>query len=256
MAFTVIIPARYASTRLPGKPLLEIAGKPMIQHVFERASESDAGEVVVATDNQSIMDTVESFGARALMTREDHASGTDRLEEVVTQLGMPHDAIVVNVQGDEPLIPPALINQVARNLEAHPEASIATLCDTISDIEAVFNPNVVKVVFDQKGMAHYFSRAPIPWARDAFADGQPQALPEGTAYYRHIGIYAYRVGFLKEYVTWSASPLESAESLEQLRALWKGHAIHVDITRETPPAGVDTQADLERVRAHLEASHG
>lgn len=255
MSFTVIIPARYASTRLPGKPLLDIVGKPMVQHVCERAEESDADDVIVATDHESIRDTVESFGARALMTRTDHASGTDRLEEVVTQLGMPEEAIVVNVQGDEPLIPPGLINQVARNLESAPEASIATLCEPIDQVDAVFNPNIVKVVFDQKGMAHYFSRAPIPWSRDAFADGKPSELPPNTAYYRHIGIYAYRVSFLKEYVTWSAAPTEMAESLEQLRALWKGHGIHVDITRETPPAGVDTQEDLDRVRAHMEAAH-
>jgi 3-deoxy-manno-octulosonate cytidylyltransferase (CMP-KDO synthetase) len=259
MPFSVVIPARYASTRLPGKPLLDIVGKPMIQHVYERAMESEAKQVVIATDDDRIRIAAEAFGARVVMTSPDHPSGTDRLEEVVSKLGYYLDDIVVNVQGDEPLIPARIINQVAHNLAAETEASIATLCEQVTDINTVFNPNVVKVIFDQQGMASYFSRAPIPWARDYFSDvsgGQGQALPDPIVlkkvhFYRHIGIYAYRVKLLKSYVKWPVSPLEKAESLEQLRALWHGEKIHVDVVDETPPAGVDTQLDLDRVRAYL-----
>ncbi|WP_097461205.1 3-deoxy-manno-octulosonate cytidylyltransferase [Mangrovitalea sediminis] len=252
MAFSVVIPARYASTRLPGKPLLEIGGKPMIQHVYERASESQASEVVIATDDARIYQVAESFGARVVMTAATHNSGTDRLEEVASRLGYADDHIVVNVQGDEPLIPAALINQVADNLATEAEASIATLCERIHDRESVFNPNVVKVVFDHKGMAHYFSRATIPWARDDFAKGQPASLPDHVRWYRHIGIYAYRVSLLKAFVEWEPAPLEVTEALEQLRALWNGARIHVAEAGVTPAPGVDTEADLERVRAILE----
>lgn len=252
MAFSVVIPARYASTRLPGKPLLDIAGKPMIQHVYERACDSDAAEVVIATDDPRIFQAAEGFGAKAVMTAATHNSGTDRLEEVASQLGYSDDHIVVNVQGDEPLIPADLINQVAHNLAAETEASIATLCERIHDRASVFNPNVVKVVFDHKGMAHYFSRATIPWARDAFAAGQPETLPADVHWYRHIGIYAYRVSLLKAFVQWAPAPLEVTESLEQLRALWNGARIHVAEAGVTPAPGVDTEADLERVRAILE----
>ncbi|WP_166367014.1 3-deoxy-manno-octulosonate cytidylyltransferase [Pseudomonas akapageensis] len=251
-AFTVVIPARFGSTRFPGKPLKQIAGKPMVQHVWEQARKSAAERVVVATDDTRIVEACRAFGAEVLMTREDHNSGTDRLAEVAAQLGLAADAIVVNVQGDEPLIPPAVINQVAANLAAHAEAGIATLAEPIDDVEALFNPNVVKVVADLNGLALTFSRAPLPWARDDFARSR-EALPQGVPYRRHIGIYAYRAGFLHDFVSWGPCWLENAESLEQLRALWHGVRIHVADAQETPPPGVDTPEDLERVRRLLEA---
>lgn len=250
--FTVVIPARLRSTRLPGKPLLPIAGKPMIQHVWEQARKSAASRVVIATDDASIVEACEAFGAEVLLTRADHESGTDRLAEVAAQLGLAADAIVVNVQGDEPLIPAVIIDQVAANLAAHPEAGIATLAEPISEPEAVFNPNAVKVVSDRNGLALTFSRAPLPWARDVFAK-QHDALPEGVPYRRHIGMYAYRAGFLHDFVSWGPCWLEQAESLEQLRALWHGVRIHVADAIEAPPVGVDTPQDLERVRRLLEA---
>lgn len=248
--FHVIIPARYASTRLPGKPLQLIDGKPMVQHVWQQACKSGAASVIVATDDQRIMDACAAFGAKAIMTRADHPTGTDRLQEVVSQLGLPDDACVVNVQGDEPMIPPAVIDQVAANLIAAQEAGIATLAEPIHDSETLFNPNAVKVVCDHQGYALYFSRAPMPWCRDQFASG-PAELPEGIPFRRHVGIYAYKVSFLHAYVGWPASPLETAESLEQLRALWFGTRIHVADACETLPAGVDTAEDLERVRKLL-----
>ncbi|MCY1273666.1 3-deoxy-manno-octulosonate cytidylyltransferase [compost metagenome] len=251
-AFAVVIPARYASTRLPGKPLQDIAGKPMVQHVWEQARRSAAQRVVVATDDARIVEACAAFGAEVLLTRADHNSGTDRLAEVANQLGLASDAIVVNVQGDEPLIPPAIIDQVAANLAAHPEAGIATLAEPIGDVQALFNPNVVKVVADLDGLALTFSRAPLPWARDAFAANRDQ-LPADVPYRRHIGIYAYRAGFLHDFVAWGPCWLENTECLEQLRALWHGVRIHVADALEAPPAGVDTQEDLERVRRLLGA---
>ncbi|TYP65225.1 3-deoxy-manno-octulosonate cytidylyltransferase [Stutzerimonas stutzeri] len=251
-AYTVVIPARYASTRLPGKPLQDIAGKPMIRHVWEQACRSGAQRVVIATDDQRILQACEGFGAQALLTRVDHNSGTDRLAEVADQLGLAADAIVVNVQGDEPLIPPSVIDQVAFNLAAHPEAAIATLAESISDPHALFNPNVVKVLSDINGLALTFSRAPLPWARDEFAR-DPDALPSDVPYRRHIGIYAYRAGFLADFVAWGPCWLENTECLEQLRALWHGKRIHVADAVEAPPAGVDTAEDLERVRKLLGA---
>lgn len=250
--YHVIIPARYASTRLPGKPLQDIAGKTMIEHVWKQAGKSGAESVTVATDDQRIADACRSFGADVIMTRADHPSGTDRLQEVVTRLGLDEAACVVNVQGDEPLIPPALIDQVAENLLAYPEASIATLSEPLRDVDTLFNPNAVKVVSDHRGFALYFSRAPMPWCRDQFAT-TPESLPADVPFQRHIGLYAYKVGFLHDYVRWPASPLETAEALEQLRALWFGCRIHVAEACEIPPAGVDTAADLDRVRAILEA---
>lgn len=250
--FTVVIPARLRSTRLPGKPLLLIAGKPMIQHVWEQARKSAASRVVIATDDASIVEACKAFGAEVLLTRADHESGTDRLAEVAAHLGLAADAIVVNVQGDEPLIPAVIIDQVAANLAAHPEAGIATLAEPISEPEGVFNPNAVKVVSDRDGLALTFSRAPLPWARDAFAR-QRDALPEGVPYRRHIGMYAYRAGFLHDFVSWGPCWLEQTESLEQLRALWHGVRIHVADAIEAPPVGVDTPQDLERVRRLLEA---
>jgi 3-deoxy-manno-octulosonate cytidylyltransferase (CMP-KDO synthetase) len=252
MGFVVVIPARYASTRLPGKPLQDIAGKPMIQHVWEQACRSAATRVVVATDDARIVEACQAFGAEVLLTRADHNSGTDRLAEVASQLGLPGDAIVVNVQGDEPLIPPAIIDQVAANLAAHPEAGIATLGEPIQDAAQLFNPNVVKLVSDANGLALTFSRAPLPWARDAFAADR-ESLPAGVPFRRHIGIYAYRAGFLHDFVAWGPCWLEDTECLEQLRALWHGVRIHVADAREAPPAGVDTPEDLQRVRQLLGA---
>lgn len=247
MTYTVVIPARYGSTRLPGKPLLEIQGKPMVQRVWEQAKRSAAQQVVIATDDARIADIAESFGAHTCMTSPHHPSGTDRLQQVVVQLSLPEDHIVVNVQGDEPLIPPQVIDQVATNLAGHPQAGIATLCEDIDTIEDLTNPNVVKVVRSAQGMALYFSRAPIPWPRDAFMQGQA-TLPASGAWYRHIGIYAYRTGFLHQFVSWPVAPQEQLESLEQLRALHNGVSIHVDKAVQRVPAGVDTAEDLDLVR--------
>ncbi|KIQ37864.1 MULTISPECIES: 3-deoxy-manno-octulosonate cytidylyltransferase [Pseudomonas syringae group] len=249
--FTVVIPARYGSSRFPGKPLKVIAGKPMVQLVWEQARKSSAQRVVVATDDVRIFEACQAFGAEVLMTRDDHNSGTDRLAEVAAQLGLAADAIVVNVQGDEPMIPPAVINQVASNLAAHPEAGISTLAEPIDDVAALFNPNVVKVSSDINGLALTFSRAPLPWARDALAANRDE-LPAGVPLRRHIGIYAYRAGFLHDFVSWGPCMLENTENLEQLRALWNGVRIHVADALEAPPAGVDTPEDLERVRRLLE----
>ncbi|WP_075172018.1 3-deoxy-manno-octulosonate cytidylyltransferase [Neptunomonas phycophila] len=248
MGFSVIIPARYGSSRFPGKPLADIAGKPMVQHVYERALLSEADRVIIATDDSRIANAARAFGAEVCMTREDHPSGTDRLQEVVAQLGFAPDDIVVNVQGDEPLIPPCVINQVAQNLMAEPQASIATLSEPIEDIESLLNPNVVKVVTDRNGLAMYFSRAPIAWPRDAF-NRDKTIMPTGFNWQRHIGIYAYRVGLLNSFVTWEPADVENTECLEQLRALWNGAKIHVAVANELPPAGVDTPEDLERLRA-------
>ncbi len=260
MNFKVIIPARYQSSRLPGKPLLDIAGKPMIQRVYEAAKQSKADEIIIATDDKKILNCAESFGAKVCMTLDTHPSGTDRLQEVASKYGFDDDDIVVNVQGDEPLIPPALINQVAENLSHHSWASIASLCERIDAVDAVFNPNNVKVVFNKIGEALYFSRAPIPWSRnlvtlksiesmdDSFSYDVNRAELSQLDYYRHIGIYAYRTQFLNEYVTWETSRLESMESLEQLRALDHGHRIHMDFACEPSASGVDTEKDLEEIR--------
>ncbi|MDQ2696086.1 MAG: 3-deoxy-manno-octulosonate cytidylyltransferase [Pseudomonadota bacterium] len=249
--FRVAIPARYASTRLPGKPLLAIAGRPMIEHVHRRALASGAREVVIATDDPRIRDAAEGFGATVCMTDAGHASGTDRLAEVAQRLNWPDEAIVVNLQGDEPLMPPPLLAQVARGLEEHPEAGIATVATPLHDRREVFDPNVVKVVLDAQGYALYFSRAPIPYHRDAFARGG-DALPEGALYLRHIGLYAYRAEILRRYPRLPPCMPERAESLEQLRALWNGIRIHVLVTDAAPPVGVDTPADLARVEAVLQ----
>jgi 3-deoxy-manno-octulosonate cytidylyltransferase (CMP-KDO synthetase) len=252
MSFTVVIPSRYGSSRLPGKPLLDIVGKPMIQRVWEQAIQSDASDVVVATDDERIQTVVEGFGARCCMTSPSHPSGTDRLEQVVTELGLAGGEIVVNVQGDEPLIPPEVINQVAASLRSHPEASMSTLCEPIETVEDLTNPNVVKVVSDESGRALYFSRAPIPWPRDAFA-ADPDSMPEQGRWYRHIGIYAYRAAFLQRYVTWSPAPQEVLESLEQLRALHNGEHIQVAEAVGFVPPGVDTQEDIDAMRQLLES---
>ena len=250
--FTVLIPARYASTRLPRKPLADIAGKPMVVRVAERSRASGAARVVVATDDERVLRACEAHRVEALMTRDDHPTGTDRLAEAAAALALPPEAIVVNVQGDEPLLAASLIERMATLLARHGDASIATACHAIDDPSEAFNPNVVKVVRDAHGYALYFSRATIPWARDAFASGRG-ALPPGLPLYRHYGLYAYRVAFLERYPTLPPAPIERFEALEQLRALWHGHRIVVDVTDGTPAPGVDTPEDLERVRAIYEA---
>lgn len=248
VAFTAVIPARFASTRLPGKPLADIAGKPMVVRVGEQAAKSGAARVVIATDHEDVQRAARQFDMTALMTRADHATGTDRLAEVVEQLNMAQDDIVVNVQGDEPLIDPKLIAAVAEMLAAKPDAAIATAAHGISDAAEFFNPNVVKVVRDANGFAQYFSRAPIPFARDAFALTR-DSLPQGFPARRHIGIYAYRVAFLRRYAALAPAPTEQFESLEQLRAMHHGFRIAVVDWPCALAPGVDTPEDLERVRA-------
>lgn len=248
MDYTIVIPARYASTRLPAKPLQDIVGKPMIQRVYEQACKANAQRVVVATDHAEIESVCRGFGAEVILTSVHHPTGTDRIQEVAVKLGLRDDEVVVNVQGDEPLLPPSLIEQVAQLLAQNPAAAIATLCEPIEDETLVFNPNVVKVVTTQEGKALYFSRATIPWSRDGF-NQTPKQIP--AAYFRHIGMYAYRVGFLHQYVNWSPCPLEQIEALEQLRALYYGAVIQVAQATEIPPGGVDTPEDLERVRHYF-----
>ncbi|MDB6062815.1 MAG: 3-deoxy-D-manno-octulosonate cytidylyltransferase [Verrucomicrobiaceae bacterium] len=256
MSFIVVIPARLASTRLPNKPLLDIGGKPMIQRVWERAQLSEATRVIIATDDARVAVAVESFGGEVCMTRATHESGTDRLQEVAALLAFDDAQIIVNVQGDEPLIPPAVINQVARNLAASDRAGIATLAKRIRRRDEIFNPNIVKVVVDNMMHALYFSRAPIPWDRELFdRDIQTQSNSDDAGvdgeWARHIGIYAYRAEFLHAFVQWPVGRLERLEKLEQLRALENGVAIHVDESLEEIPPGVDTAEDLEHVREWL-----
>lgn len=246
--FTVVIPARMASTRLPDKPLADIGGLPMVVRVAQRALQSEASQVVVAADDERIVAACAAHGVQALLTRQDHLSGSDRLAEACQLLGLPDDAVVVNVQGDEPLIPPALINEVARVLSERPDASMSTAAHAIGSVEEFTNPNVVKVVMDARQMALYFSRAPIPWWREGQSDSGFKALPS-PAPLRHIGIYAYRAGFLALFPTLPPAPIETMESLEQLRALWHGHRIAVHVTPEAPGPGVDTPQDLARVRS-------
>lgn len=246
--FTVVIPARMASSRLPDKPLADIGGLPMVVRVAQRALQSQASQVVVAADDERIVAACQAHGVQALLTRQDHLSGSDRLAEACQLLGLPDDAVVVNVQGDEPLIPAALINEVARVLRERPDASMSTAAHAIGSLEEFTNPNVVKVVMDARQMALYFSRAPIPWWRDGQLDSAFKALPN-PAPLRHIGIYGYRAGFLSLFPTLKPAPLETMESLEQLRVLWHGHRIAVHVTTEAPGPGVDTPEDLARVRS-------
>jgi len=248
----VVIPARMASSRLPNKPLADIAGLPMVVRVAQRALLSHASQVVVAADDERIVQACQAHGIRALLTRQDHVSGSDRLAEACQLLGLPDDAVVVNVQGDEPLIHPGLINDVAALLAQRPEASMSTAAHAIAHLEEFTNPNVVKVVLDARKMALYFSRAPIPWWRDGQADGGFKSLPS-PAPLRHVGIYGYRAGFLRLFPQLPPAPIETMESLEQLRAMWHGHPIAVHITPEAPGPGVDTPEDLARVRALLTA---
>ncbi|MGE0311094.1 MAG: 3-deoxy-manno-octulosonate cytidylyltransferase [Lautropia sp.] len=255
--FTILIPARLASTRLPGKPLADLGGRPMIVRVAEQASRSRARRVVVATDTTAIAQAVRDAGYEAILTRSDHPSGTDRLAEAASLLGLDDAHVVVNLQGDEPEIAPSLLEAVAMRLAADPALAIATAAHAIDTLEEWLNPNVVKVVVDRRGRALYFSRAPIPFARDAlkaFPGELPVALPAfpgGLRPMRHIGLYAYRAGFLRDYAALEAAPLETCEALEQLRALANGHAIGVVDVEQAPPAGIDTEADLQAARARL-----
>jgi 3-deoxy-manno-octulosonate cytidylyltransferase (CMP-KDO synthetase) len=251
MSFKVVIPARYASTRLPGKPLADICGKPMVVRVVEQALKSGADEVWVATDHKGVADAVRARGFNVCMTSPEHASGTDRIAEVAAQRGWNEQILVVNVQGDEPLIAPELINAVAQQLHDHPSAAISTACHALHEYAEMVNPNVVKVVLDREGYALYFSRAPIPYARDDWANMEAPKFPDSLPAFRHLGIYAYRAGFLKIYGGLGPAAIEQHEALEQLRALWHGYRICVAQTSLAPAAGVDTPADLERVRALL-----
>ena len=277
LAFHVVIPARFSSTRLPGKPMLLIGGKPMVVRVAEQAAQSGAQQIWIATDHHPIMAAMHEHGFKACMTKADHPSGTDRIAEVVAQHNWPDDTIVVNVQGDEPLIPPQLIRAVAQHLHDHPECAIATACHPIHEEAAMRNPNIVKAVLDKDGNAMYFSRAPIPYPRDAFRvlpspEGRDDCssslrgevgrgelslnnspLPENMTVLRHIGIYAYRASFLRAYSQLAPTAIEQIEALEQLRALWHGYKIGVTITQDAPPSGVDTEADLLVARQIFEA---
>jgi 3-deoxy-manno-octulosonate cytidylyltransferase (CMP-KDO synthetase) len=248
--FTVLVPARYASTRLPAKALADLGGKPMVVRVAERALASGAARVVIATDDARIAEAAAAHGAAAIMTDPRHASGTDRLAEAAALLALGDDDLVVNVQGDEPLIDPALVRQVATTLAARTDAAIATACHPIHDVAEAFNANVVKVVFDARQNALWFSRAPIPFARGHFS-AVPPVLPAGLPIFRHYGLYAYRVGFLRAYASLAPAPAEACEGLEQLRALWHGYRIVVDVAEGAPAPGVDTADDLARVRAHF-----
>jgi len=249
VSFTVLVPARLASTRLPNKPLADIAGLPMVVRVAQRAKQSGAARVVVAGDHPSIVAACAQHGIEAILTREDHPSGTDRLAEACEQLGLDGDAIVVNVQGDEPLIDPALIDAVASVLAAHPEAAMSTAAHEIDALNDFLNPNVVKAVLDAQGHALYFSRAPIPWWRDGSAHGAAPSVLPSPAPLRHIGIYGYRAAFVRKFPSLPPAPIEAIEALEQLRALWHGHRIAVHVSHIAPGPGIDTPEDLARVRA-------
>jgi 3-deoxy-manno-octulosonate cytidylyltransferase (CMP-KDO synthetase) len=253
--FKVVIPARYASTRLPAKPLADIAGKPLVQHVYERALASAAADVLIATDDERIASVCRGFGAQVVLTRGDHRSGTDRIAEVIAVHGWPDDTIVVNLQGDEPCMPPVLIDQVALDLGGHETVGVTTIAHPITEVETLFDPHAVKVVTDADGYALYFSRAPVPWHREQFSKGR-EVLPTGVRFLRHIGLYAYRTAFLERFVTWEPAPLELTESLEQLRVLWHGGRIHLTLAQQEPGPGVDTAADIERVAAFLSARGG
>ncbi|MGE4499926.1 3-deoxy-manno-octulosonate cytidylyltransferase [Hydrogenovibrio thermophilus] len=250
MSFTVIIPARFESSRLPGKPLMEINGRPMIAWTWMQAKKSGAERVVIATECEQVQAVCEGFGAEVCLTSDQHQSGTERIAEVVAQLGLSENEIIVNVQGDEPMLPPALIHQVAAGLESHPHTLMATLCEPIEDVETVFDPHAVKVIRDCQNFALNFTRAPMPWSRDTFG-AESKTLPANWAYKRHIGLYAYRAGFVKRYVEWPECDLEQVEKLEQLRVLWHGERILVLDAECDAGVGVDTEADLVRVRAKM-----
>lgn len=252
MDFRIIIPARYDSSRLPGKPLRQIAGKSLLHHVFDCAKRSDARQIIIATDDERIRQEAQGFGAEVCMTATTHSSGTERLAEVIAKIGIDDDEIILNLQGDEPLMPAACLNQVASLLANKPDAVMASLCEPIERVDDMFNPNVVKVVLGRDEEAIYFSRAPVPWHRDSFAAPLEQ-LPPGHLFFRHIGLYAYRADFVNTYLSLSASPIEKAESLEQLRVLWHGYKIAMAIACERPGPGVDTEEELALVETLLAA---
>lgn len=246
MSFRIVIPARYASTRLPAKPLRDICGQPMIAHVIRQAKLSDAEEVIVATDSQEIADAISHIDVRVCMTHANHQSGTERLSEVIEQLGFDDEQILINLQGDEPMMPPVCLNQVGQALEQDDHLQMATLCTPLTDINELFDPHAVKVVRDINDFALYFTRAAVPWSRDCFNE-PPRTMPANQEYQRHIGLYGYRAGFVRQYLEWKSSDIEKTESLEQLRVLYYGERIKV-ITAATPPGpGVDTEHDLKRV---------
>ncbi|MDH5407521.1 MAG: 3-deoxy-manno-octulosonate cytidylyltransferase [Gammaproteobacteria bacterium] len=249
MSFIIVIPARYDSSRLPGKPLKKLLGKPLLQHVYECATRSDASEIIIATDDERIETAAKSFGADVCMTGSQHTSGTERIAEVISTRNITDDTIVVNLQGDEPMMPAACLNQVARLLTDKPECSMSTLCESISSQDDVFNPNVVKVVFDRLGRALYFSRAPIPWDRNRFSNEQGAEADMTGTHFRHIGLYAYRAGYVTKYLAAPASPVEKLESLEQLRVLWNGDQIAISEAVEQTGPGVDTENDFNQVEA-------
>lgn len=248
--YKIVIPARYGSSRLPGKPLIELAGKPMVQHVYERALATGINDIVIATDDQRIYDVAIGFGANVIMTSVDHENGTERIAEVAAKLGWHEDDVIVNVQGDEPLIPRELIELTAKGLLDHPEAGMSSLCTPIDSAEDAFDPNAVKAVLDNKGFAMYFSRAPIPWDRDLYKTGKDK-ITSIAPVYRHIGMYGYRVSFLKQYSAMEMTALEQAECLEQLRALCYGVKIHMGVIDQPPGHGVDTPEDVARVETQL-----
>lgn len=251
MSYTIIIPSRYSSTRLPGKPLIDIHGKPLIQHVYECATKSAATDVVIATDDERIEAAAIAFGAKVCMTRDDHPSGTDRLAEVVEHLQLSDDEIVVNLQGDEPMMPACLLDQVANALQTSSQAAMSTLCEPLNEVSEVFDPNVVKVVLDQSQHALYFSRAAIPWGRDSYNENELSSSEPIENCFRHVGLYAYRPSFLKQYPKLSVCQLEQQEALEQLRVMYHGYRIKVEIAKEFAGIGVDTEQDLIRARQLL-----
>ncbi len=249
MAFHVIIPARYHSSRLPNKVLADIGGQPMLQHVFMRAQESGAESVVIAADDEQVQKVAENFGANVCMTQNEHPSGSDRIAEAVNLLDYEQDDIIIGLQADEPFVPPQVIKQLAKEIEERDNSKVASLCHEISEVADVFNPSVVKVVLNHRRNAMYFSRAPIPWERGHFAANKlPKTLK--TTHYRHIGIYAYRAGFLSQFLEMEACELEQTECLEQLRVLWNAGRIHMAVIDNVVPHGVDTEADLEAARAY------
>ncbi|MDH5182009.1 MAG: 3-deoxy-manno-octulosonate cytidylyltransferase [Gammaproteobacteria bacterium] len=252
MGYCIVIPARYDSSRLPGKPLRDIQGKPLIRHVYECATKSRADKVIIATDDQRIFDTAVNFGANVCMTGTQHTSGTERIAEVIEKEGFSDDTIIVNLQGDEPLMPAACLDQVADLLENSTDCVMATLCEPIHAVDDIFDPDIVKVVFNGQGHALYFSRAPIPWHRNSFAKDRTQITLSGEDNYRHIGLYAYTARYVREYLAAEPCPLEKIESLEQLRVLWHGKKIAIGVAVSPPGPGVDTEQDLARVRRLFE----
>jgi 3-deoxy-manno-octulosonate cytidylyltransferase (CMP-KDO synthetase) len=250
--YKIVIPARYGSSRLPGKPLIELAGKPMVQHVYERALETGVKDIVIATDDKRIFEAAQGFGANVIMTRVDHENGTERIAEVAEKMGWQGGDVIVNLQGDEPLIPKSLIELTAKGLLENPEAGMSSLCTPITNAEDAFDPNAVKAVLDNKGFAMYFSRAPIPYDRDLYKNTQNE-ITKLAPVYRHIGMYGYRVSFLKQYSEMEMTALEQAECLEQLRALCYGVKIHMSVIEQAPGHGVDTPDDVKRVERQLSA---